>query len=77
MLSITLFCPHHLQEETIELPDSYRYFEGEIQCRPNPSSGVRPHPLEVWIIRGLLVDVERSRHYGFTSPGEESPFRKG
>ena len=74
MVNLDLFCPHHLEEETIELPDSYRYFEGEIQC--NPSSGAAPHPLEVWIIRGLLVDVERSRHHGFTSPGEESPFRK-
>ncbi|MCE2462936.1 MAG: hypothetical protein J4F46_03345 [Dehalococcoidia bacterium] len=74
MLNITLFCPHHLEDETIGLPDSYRYFEGEIQC--NPTSGAAPHPLEVWIIRGLLVDVERSRHYGFTSPGDESPFRK-
>ena len=42
MLNITLFCPHHLEEETIELPDSYRYFEGEIQCSPNPASGVEP-----------------------------------
>ena len=74
MLTVNLFCPHHLEDETIELPDSHRYFEGEIQC--NPTSGAAPHPLEVWIIRGLLVDVERSRHYGFTSPGDESPFRK-
>ena len=74
MLKFELFCPHHLEDETIELPDSYRYFEGEIQC--NPTSGASPHALEVWIIRGLLVDVERSRHHGFTSPGEGSAFRQ-
>ena len=43
MVNIDLFCPHHLEEETIELPDSYRYFEGEIQCNPSSESSA-PSP---------------------------------
>ena len=54
-MEIELFCPYHLKDELLELPDSYRYFQGEIECSPPP--GEPPINMKVWIIRGLLVDV--------------------
>ncbi len=30
MLKLEILCPHHGKIETLELPDSYSYFKGEV-----------------------------------------------
>ena len=62
-MEIDVFCPHHLKDEHWVLPDSYRYFEGNVDCQPG--DGETPHTIEAWFIRGMLVDVDRSRERGF------------
>jgi hypothetical protein len=56
-MEIEMFCPRHLHDEKWEVPDSYRYFKGELPCTPGP--GETPETLKVWFIRGFLVDVAK------------------
>jgi hypothetical protein len=55
-MKIEFYCPNHLKDERWDLPDSYRYFKGELECAPPP--GEKPHTLKAWFIRGMLVEVE-------------------
>lgn len=55
-MQLDMFCPYHLKDEKLELPDSHRYFQGEWKCSPEP--GDTPQTLQVWVIRGFLVDVK-------------------
>ena len=48
-------CPYHEKDETLELPDSYQYWEGEVECSPAP--GQTAQTLKVSIIRGFMVDA--------------------
>ena len=56
-MEYTIFCPYHLQDENLRLPDSYQNFEGEVDC--SPPAGEPPKTLKIRVARGLLVDADR------------------
>ena len=56
MLKLEILCPHHGKIETLELPDSYTHFKGEVRC----GNGDEPLPIKIEILRGKIVSVERT-----------------
>ena len=59
-MTIEIQCPVHGALESIELPNSYENFEGEIVC-PTPGVGGRKVHLRVKLVAGNLMSVERAR----------------
>ena len=55
-MEFEFYCPHHNEVEKLQVPDSYQYFEGEVDC--SPPSGETGRPLKVRIVRGLLIDTD-------------------
>ena len=55
-MEFEFYCPHHNEVEKLQVPDSYQYFEGELDCAPPP--GQTGRPLKVRIVRGLLIDTD-------------------
>ena len=59
-MQIEIPCPVHGTIETIELPDNYRDFHGEILCStPMARAGLGAR-LGVSIVDGKLISVERA-----------------
>ena len=56
MLKLEILCPHHGKMETLELPDSYSYFKGEVRC----GAGDESLPIKIEIRDGKIISVERS-----------------
>lgn len=56
-MKIEIQCPHHGEPESLELPDSYESFEGEVRCSPREGEATRV--LKIKLVRGGLVSVER------------------
>ncbi|MBI4215989.1 MAG: hypothetical protein HY687_01145 [Chloroflexi bacterium] len=57
MFRVEISCPFHGQVEKLELPDSYRDFEGEVKC------GARLEPQQVLRIKvsdGKVFSVQRA-----------------
>lgn len=64
-MQIEYQCPTHGEIETLELPDSYKDFHGEVLC-PTPivRSGVanqRGARLDITIVDGKLFSVKQAR----------------
>jgi hypothetical protein len=60
-MQIEIQCPVHSTLETIELPDNYRDFGGEVLCAtPIPSRAGLGARLRVTIVDGKLISVERA-----------------
>ncbi len=61
MFELEIQCPLHGAIETLELPDGYKDFEGEVVC-PTPVGGLTGGAhLRIKIKDYRLVTVERSR----------------
>jgi hypothetical protein len=56
MLKLEISCPWHGKVETLELPDSYTNFKGEVQC----GAGDESLPIRIEIVEGQIVSVERA-----------------
>lgn len=56
MLKVEIHCPYHGKLETLELPDGYRFFKGEVRCGADEGS----MPIKIEIRDGKIVSVERS-----------------
>ena len=56
MLKLEILCPYHGKIETLELPDSYTQFKGEVRC----GTGDDSLPIKIEIVRGQIISVERS-----------------
>ena len=56
MLKLEILCLHYGKIETLELPDSYRHFKGEVRC----GAGDESLPIKIEIVRGEILSVERS-----------------
>ncbi|MBA7702350.1 hypothetical protein ES703_111114 [subsurface metagenome] len=56
MLKLEILCPYHGKIETLELPDSYAQFKGEVRC----GAGDESLPIKIEIVRGQIISVERS-----------------
>ena len=54
-MEFQIHCPYHLKPETLELPESYKDFEGEVKCAPPP--GESAETLKVRLAHGFLVDA--------------------
>jgi len=59
-MEIEIQCPAHNEIETIELPDSYRDFEGDISCATRLPSDNRGATLRIKIVDGKLISLVRS-----------------
>ena len=57
MLKLEILCPWHGEIETLELPDSYVNFKGEVRC----GAGDDSLPIKIEIIREHIVSVERAQ----------------
>jgi len=67
MLQLEIQCPLHGEIETLELPDSYKDFEGEVLC-PVPvapgggtSTGRKGARLRIKVKDSKLISVEQAR----------------
>jgi len=67
MLQLEIQCPTHGEIETLELPDSYKDFEGEVLC-PVPvvlggvtSTGRKGSRLRIKVKDSKLISVEQAR----------------
>lgn len=56
-MKIEIHCPHHGETESLELPDSYKHFDGEVRC--SPPEGETSHIIKIGLVRGSLVSAER------------------
>lgn len=56
-MKIEIHCPHHGETESLELPDSYKHFDGEVRC--SPPEGETSHIIKIRLVRGSLVSAER------------------
>jgi len=60
-MQIEIQCPTHGEIETLELPDSYKDFHGEVLC-PTPGAGGRKGArLDITIVDGKLISVKQAR----------------
>jgi len=59
-MQLEIQCPSHGKIETLELPDSYKDFEGEVLC-PVPLAGRKGARLRIRVKGGVLVSVEQAR----------------
>jgi len=64
-MQLEIQCPLHGKIETLDLPDSYKNFEGEVLC-PTPvtqvgTSGRPGARLRIKVKDGALVSVEQAR----------------
>jgi len=58
-MKLEIKCPLHGETETLDLPDSYKDFEGEVLC-PTPVTQGRPGArLNIKVKDGVLVSVAR------------------
>ena len=57
-MEFQIYCPYHLKPENLELPESYKDFEGEVKCAPPP--GEAAATLKVRVVNGFLVDADRA-----------------
>ena len=67
MPTIEIHCPWHGETESIELPDGYFNFEGEIKCAstgvirgPTGQSQGGPFTLKIKLYGGDVVEVARA-----------------
>lgn len=58
-MTIEIHCPFHATTETLELPDGYSTFKGEVACATPGSSGGSIY-LKIEIVAGVLVSLERA-----------------
>ena len=56
MLKVEIHCPHHGKLETLELPDEYSHFKGEVRC----GAGEDSMPIKIEIRGAKIISVERS-----------------
>jgi len=60
-MQLEIQCPVHGEIETLELPDGYKDFEGDVMC-PTPVGGLTGGAhLRIKVVDGRLISVERSR----------------
>jgi len=64
-MQLEIQCPLHGKIETLDLPDSYKNFEGEVLC-PTPvkragTGGMPGARLRIKVKDGALVSVEQAR----------------
>jgi len=64
-VQLEIQCPTHGKIETLDLPDSYKDFEGEVLCPVpvggNTSSGRKGARLWIIVKEGKLTSVKQSR----------------
>ena len=67
MPTIAIQCPYHGQTESIELPEGYFNFEGEIKCGetkaarvPGGQQQAGPFTLKIKLYGGDVVEVARA-----------------
>jgi len=63
-MQLEIQCPQHGEIETLELPDSYKDFEGEVLCPiPVLQGGTRRKGarLRIKVEDGVLISVEQAR----------------
>ncbi len=56
MLKLEISCPYHGKIETLELPDAYNFFKGEVQCGAGAARGV----IRIEVRDGRIISVERA-----------------
>jgi len=60
-MQLEITCPTHGNIETLELPDSYKDFEGEVLC-PVPVGQMRQGArLRIKVKEGKLISLEQAR----------------
>jgi len=59
-MQIEIQCPTHGTIETLELPDSYKDFEGEVSCPTKIPNHVRGAKLKIKIKDGKLIVLRAS-----------------
>ena len=62
-MQIEYHCPYHGEIETLELPDGYYNFEGEVRCPSGASVGgsTGPYIPHLKLDASNVIMVERSR----------------
>jgi len=61
MMQLEIQCPTHGEIETLELPDSYKDFEGEVLCPVPMGPGRKGARLRIKVKDGKLISVEQAR----------------
>ncbi len=84
VMELEIHCPIHGTSETLELPDHYKDFEGEVVCPTPvnaPGSGDGKARLRLKIIDGLLISVDAvmadSAYSNLAEKGAEKPIERG
>jgi len=57
-----IYCPYHLGNEKLVLPDEKRW-EGQINC-----TGAPPRPLKITVIHGMLAHTDAVEHPDWEPP---------
>jgi len=60
-MQLEILCPLHGGIETLELPDGYKDFEGEVLCPVPVAPGRKGARLRIKVQNGVLVSVEQAR----------------
>jgi len=58
-MEIEIHCPVHGEKETLDLPDSYENFEGQVTCPVPVGNRSQGAALKIKIVDGKLVSLER------------------
>jgi len=60
-MQLEIMCPTHGNIETLELPDSYKDFEGEVPCPVPVGQTGQGARLRIKVKEGKLISLEKAR----------------